>query len=207
MQKLIATVVPRDPADAHRAATPLELLFDLASVVAIAAAAAGLHHAIAEAHALEGTIKFLLAFFAIWWAWMNYTWYASAYDNGDAIFRIATFVIMGGAVTMAAGITLVFANLDLSLVIAGYVLMRVPLALLWLRASRGDPDRRGACRVYAIGLLLVQAYWVALLLLPGLLDTLPWALIAIGALGELAVPIVAERRAETPWHHEHIEER
>lgn len=207
MQPLIDTVTPRDPSDAHRAATPLELLFDLASVVAIAAAAAGLHHAIAEAHALEGIVKFLLAFFAIWWAWMNFTWYASAYDNGDVVFRVSTFVIMGGAVTMAAGITLLFDNLDLSLVIAGYVLMRLPLALLWLRASRGDPKRRGACRFYAIGLLLVQAYWVVLLLVPNLLDTFPWALIAIGAVAELAVPVFAERRAETPWHHEHIEER
>ena len=81
---------PRDPQESHRAATPLELLFDLVSVIAIAAAAAGLHHAIAEAHTLDGLAKFAGAFFAIWWAWMNYTWFASAYDNDDPLFRTLT---------------------------------------------------------------------------------------------------------------------
>jgi len=69
----IRPMPPRDPQQEHRAATPLELLFDLVSVIAIAVAAAGLHHAVAEAHAVEGILKFVAAFFAIWWAWMNFT--------------------------------------------------------------------------------------------------------------------------------------
>lgn len=207
MPKFIETMRPRNPDDAHRAATPLELLFDLASVIAIAAAAAGLHHAIAEAHAADGIIKFVVAFFAIWWAWMNYTWFASAYDNGDAVFRIATLVIIGGAVTMAAGIPMVFDTLDLQLVIIGYVIMRLPMVFLWYRAARGDPERRGTNLTYAIGLSIVQAYWIALLLAPGLLDGFFLAAIAVGILGELGVPVFAERNSNTPWHHEHIEER
>ena len=70
----------RSPHEAHRTATPLELLFDLVFVVAIAQAASGLHHAIAEDHAMAGLIGYLMVFFAIWWAWMNFTWFASAYD-------------------------------------------------------------------------------------------------------------------------------
>ncbi|MEM9601161.1 MAG: low temperature requirement protein A, partial [Pseudomonadota bacterium] len=77
MKHYIRPMLARDPDEGHRQATPLELLFDLASVVAIAAAAAGLHHAIADAHALDGIIRFTMAFFAIWWAWMSYTWFAS----------------------------------------------------------------------------------------------------------------------------------
>ena len=46
--KLLRPVHPRDPNEHHRVSTPLELLFDLVSVIAIASAAAGLHHAIAE---------------------------------------------------------------------------------------------------------------------------------------------------------------
>ena len=45
-----------------------------------------------------------MAFFAIWWAWMNYTWFASAYDNDDVGFRLLTFVIMSGALLLAAGV-------------------------------------------------------------------------------------------------------
>jgi low temperature requirement protein LtrA len=67
----------RSPHEPHRAATPLELSFDLVFVVAIVQASGELHHAVAEAHALEGLIGYLMVFFAIWWAWMNVTWFAS----------------------------------------------------------------------------------------------------------------------------------
>jgi low temperature requirement protein LtrA len=38
----------RDPGEAHRASTPLELLFDLTFVVAVARAASQLDHALAD---------------------------------------------------------------------------------------------------------------------------------------------------------------
>lgn len=207
MVRFVEAMRARDPVAAHRAATPLELLFDLATVIAIAAAAAGLHHAIAEAHVIDGLVRFLLAFFAIWWAWMNYTWFASAYDNDDAVFRIATFVIIGGAVTMAAGIGPLFDALDLSMVIAGYVIMRAAQAFLWFRAAHGDPERRATCLSYAFGLLIVQTYWLSLLLFPQFRDAYLLPAVIIGIIAELLVPVVAERRTNTPWHHEHIEER
>ena len=43
-------LVPRDTGEHHRAATPLELLFDLVFVVAIASNAAQLHHGLSDAH-------------------------------------------------------------------------------------------------------------------------------------------------------------
>jgi len=67
-------MTPRSPHEAHRTATPLELFFDLVFVVAIAQAAAELHHAVSEAHAVQGLMGYLMVFFAIWWAWMNFTW-------------------------------------------------------------------------------------------------------------------------------------
>ncbi|MEY4880197.1 MAG: hypothetical protein RJB62_1666, partial [Pseudomonadota bacterium] len=92
----------RDPADGHRVSTPLELLFDLVTVIAIAAVAASLHHAIAAGHAAEGVLHYLLVFFAIWWAWMNFTWFASAYDCDDVPYRLVVFLQMTGALIMAA---------------------------------------------------------------------------------------------------------
>jgi len=62
----------RSTDEEHRAATPLELMFDLAAVIAIAAA-----------HFADGIIAFLYSFFMIWIAWLNYTWFASAYDDGS----------------------------------------------------------------------------------------------------------------------------
>jgi low temperature requirement protein LtrA len=63
----------RDPEQPHRASTNLELLFDLCFVVAVAVVAGQLHHAIAESHAGAALIGYAQVFFAIWWAWMNFT--------------------------------------------------------------------------------------------------------------------------------------
>jgi hypothetical protein len=67
----------------HRVATVLELLFDLCFVVAVAQASDRLHHDLIENHVGHGLTNYLLVFFAIWWAWMNFTWFASAYETDD----------------------------------------------------------------------------------------------------------------------------
>ena len=92
-------MIARSPHEAHRTATPLELFFDLVFVVAIAQAASGLHHAVAELHALDGLIGYLMVFFAIWWAWMAFTWFASAYDCDDVPYRLLVFVQIAGALS------------------------------------------------------------------------------------------------------------
>jgi low temperature requirement protein LtrA len=46
----------RDPHEHHRAATPLELLFDLTFVVAFGAAGNELAHALAENHVASGLV-------------------------------------------------------------------------------------------------------------------------------------------------------
>jgi low temperature requirement protein LtrA len=135
-------MLPRDTKEAHRAATPLELFFDLVFVIAIAAAAAGLHHSVAEAHFVDGIIKYVAIFFAIWWAWMNYTWFASAYDNDDSLFRILTLVIIAGALTLAAGVSHFFTSSDLTLVVVGFVIMRIAMVGFWLRAYKHDVTRK-----------------------------------------------------------------
>jgi low temperature requirement protein LtrA len=97
-------MVARDTGERHRASTPLELLFDLTFVVAVAAAAAQLAHAIVEDHAAQGLLGYLMVFFAIWWAWMNFTWFASAHDRDDTPYRLVTLVQMSGVLVLAAGV-------------------------------------------------------------------------------------------------------
>src|SRR4051794_4623135 len=197
----------RDVHQPHRAATSLELLFDLVTVIAVASAAAGLHHAIAGGHATDGVVRFAMAFFGIWWAWMNYTWFASAYDNDDVLFRLLTLAIMGGALAMASGIELFFESLDLTMVVTGYVIMRVGMVVLWLRAALGDPARRTTALTYALGIAIVQVYWVGLLSIDPSSFVPLSLLFALGAVLEVAVPAAAERNGRTPWHRHHIIER
>lgn len=197
----------RDKGESHRAATTLELMFDLASVIAIASAAAGLHHGIVEGHAAESLPGFLFAFFMIWWSWMNYTWFASAYDDGSAGFRILSLVTMFGALTIAAGIPAVFAGRPILLALLGFVIMRLAMALFWLGAAKGDPARRKTALCYAAGIASMQVYWVALVLLISPAAPLYPSLVVLGIAGELAVPAISERFGTTTWHRDHIVER
>ena len=64
----------RDAHEGHRAATPLELLFDLTFVVGFGAAGNELAHALAEDQVTSGVIGFGLAMFAVCWAWINFAW-------------------------------------------------------------------------------------------------------------------------------------
>nr|WP_255954092.1 low temperature requirement protein A [Streptomyces sp. ODS25] len=189
----------------HRAATPLELFFDLCFVVAVSQAGGRLVHAVTTGHPVHGITQYVIVFFAIWWAWMNFTWFASAYDCDDVPYRVATLVQIAGVLVLAAGIPRAFEHADYSLAVAGYLIMRLVLTLQWLRAAHGErgPARRTAVR-YAAGLVVVQLGWVGLLLLPA--DVWLWGFGPL-AVVELAVPAFAERAHRTPWHPHHISER
>lgn len=187
----------------HRVSTPLELLFDLTFVVAIAAAASQLHHAMAEHHLAQGLLGYVMAFFAIWWAWMSFTWFASAYDTDDVTYRLWTMVQMVGVLLLAAGIPAA-SHGDFTVITIGYAVMRIGLLALWLRVAREHPDRARTARRWALGLGVVQALWLARLALPP-----AWLYLSFAALVvvELAIPVWSSRAGRIPWHAHHIAER
>ena len=204
MPTYFARMRARSPHEPHRASTPLELFFDLVFVVAIAQAASGLHHAVAEAHVVEGLQGYLMVFFAIWWAWMNFTWFASAYDCDDVPYRLAIFVQISGALIIAAGVPAMFENRAPNIAtVGGYVVMRLAVVTQWLRAAASDSERRVTARRYALGVSILQVAWVGMLAVPHL-----WrpGFLSFAAL-ELLVPVWAERARQTTWHPHHITER
>ncbi len=194
----------RDIHETHRVSTPLELLFDLTFVVAIAVAAAQLHHAVVEHHLGQGLLGFATGFFAIWWAWMNYTWFASAYDTDDARFRLMTMTQMVGALILAAGIPKAAGQGDFATVTIGYVVMRIGLVAMWWRVAQEHPQRRDTAMRYVIGILIVQVLWLLRLALP--LSIWFWTWLAL-VIAELCVPMWAAKKGHTPWHAHHIAER
>ncbi|MGV9213039.1 low temperature requirement protein A [Micromonospora sp. RB23] len=195
---------PRRRDEPHRAATPLELFFDLCFVVAVAQAASALHHDVGEGHLGHALRSYLMVFFAIWWSWMNFTWFASAYDTDDDVYRITTLVQITGALILAAGVPRAFAEGDFTVITYGYVVMRLAAVVQWSRAAAGDPGHRAAARRYAIGVTVVQLGWLLRLVLP---DGWGIATFVLLALADLLVPAVAERPGMTPWHPGHIGER
>ncbi len=131
-------------------------------MIAIAAVTAGLHHAISQGEGLEALPRFVFLFLAIWWAWMNFTWFASAFDNDDALYRVLVLVILCGALIFAGGAGQIFEGLDFSFGILGWVIMRLGMVGLWLRAAAGSPEHRTTALRYAAGIALAQVLWSAL---------------------------------------------
>jgi len=202
----------RDPHEKHRTATPLELFFDLTFVIAFGVAGSQLAHQIAEGHFVPGLLAFSFAMFAVIWAWINFTWFASAYDTDDWVFRVVTMVQIVGVLILTMGIEPMFHSIleghhvDNRVIVAGYVLMRLALVAQWIRASRQDPARRDTCLRYAKYLAVVQLGWIAVLIVETDVATTFLLVIPLIAL-EMGTPYAAERKARTPWHAHHIAER
>ena len=197
-------MVARPTDEEHRSATVLELFFDLCFVVAVAQAASALHHLIAEDHVGDGVVGYATVFFAIWWAWMNFTWFASAYDTDDVVYRLTTLVQIAGALILAAGVPDAMDGSDFAVITLGYVVMRLAMVAQWLRAAAADPPHRRSSQRFAAGIALVQLGWVLRLALP---EGLGMASFLVLVAAELVIPIWAERAAPTSWHPRHIAER
>ncbi|MFC4222859.1 low temperature requirement protein A [Lysinibacter cavernae] len=197
-------MLARDPLQAHRASTPLELFFDLVFVVAISLASSQLHHFESENHVGAGVGSYLMVFFAIWWAWLNFTWFASAFDTDDWLYRLTTFIQLGGALVLAAGTVPAMTQHDFSIVILGYVIMRIALVSQWLRVSFSDPEYRQVGLRYGAGITVVQLGWIAFYWVPDAFQIPSFLLLVVC---DVLVPVIAERRQVTKWHPEHISER
>lgn len=202
----------RDPHESHRAATPLELLYDLVFVVAFGVAGSQLAHALAAGYVWQGLIAFAFCMFGVILAWVSFTWFASAYDTDDWIYRCLAMVQMTGVGLLALGIPDIFHSVEEGgvlhneILVAGYVVMRVALIAQFLRAARRDPERRSILMTYVVGWSLAQVGWIVIIVTP---LELPWVFLAMLPLYvlELGVPWYAERRGGLPWHPHHVAER
>ena len=212
-QHRLRPMVGRDPTEEHRSATPLELLFDVTFVAAFAQASDQAAHFIAEGHFGTAATGFVFVTFAVCWAWVNFSWFASAFDTDDYFFRLMTMVQMVGVLILALGTPPVFESidagetLDIGVLVAGYIVMRVAMIAQWLRVARQDPESRRTALIFATTIAVAQIGWtlVALLHLP--LRALGPALVVLYVI-ELGGPVLAARVSGIPpWHAHHIAER
>jgi len=206
---LVRPILLRDPDEENRTSTNLELFFDLVFVVTISAIAQQWHHAIITGHLEHGLISFVEMVFAVWWAWMGFTWFANFFDPDDVPYRLMVLVQLLASLGLATGVPHIFADDDFRILVGCYVVIRVVMAAQWLRAGRANPELRRYCHRWAYGILLVQVGWVVFgFVLRGLT---PWQTVpyfALGVVVELAVPAYAHRLPEAAVpHSEHVSER
>ncbi len=201
--------VVHDPEEDHRASTPLELFVDLCFVVAVAQSAGSLHHELVAGHIGGGVVGFLMAFFGAWWAWMNFTWFASAHDANDVPYKLLTLVQITGVLVYAAAVPQTVEDHVFTLAVVGYVIMRLALVTQWVRVARHFPELRRRCMRYAVGITLVQLLWLVVIATPKAWT--PYLFFTLAGC-EMLIPMWAERAARGGrywrlFHPEHIEER
>lgn len=207
----------RDIDEGHRAATTLELFFDLTFVTAFGVAAAQFAHGVAAGHVVPATIAFAISLLAIVWAWTGYSWFASAFDNDDWLFRVLTLVQMLGVIIVAIGIPALFTSIEDGgelvgeVMVVGYVIMRVAVVAQWCRVLVDDPRYRGLALGNIVSVSVAQVGWVVFIIAPISLHTaLP--ILCVLWLIDLSGPAITEVRSRrrgigSPWHPHHIAER
>src|SRR5262249_13066738 len=93
------------------------------------------------------------------------------------------------------------------LMVVGYIVMRVPLVGLWLRAARQDLGRRRLALTYAVVIAIVQTGWLLTAVARAPVGPTSAALAAL-AVVKMAAPGAVERRLGAgPWNAGHIPER
>lgn len=197
-------VGPRPPEEGNRAETPLELFFDLCFVVAVAQAGRELAAAIGHGEYSHGVASYAAIFFAVWWPWVNYSWFASGFDPGDIPIRLATFVQITGSLVIAAGVPRAFEHRDFSIVVVGYVVVRLAFVSQWIRVYRDNPQLRTAAARWGGGVLVVQVGWVVLQFVPGSVYQAGYLCLVAA---EFAVPYLSARSGRNLFHPHHIAER
>lgn len=204
---LINPIKARSIEESHRAATPLELFYDLIYVIAIASVAAELHHALSGWHHVLTSIGlYLFIFFCVWWPWSTYTWLASGFDTDDAQFRLASFAQMVGAMIIASGVKAAYTEQHFLTIMIGFVVMRIPYILIWAKIALDDKPSKPVALRYIIGVTLLQVAWAL-----SVLYFQNWYLFIGLMVLELMVPYFAEHSTDkglnTKYHSDHIEER
>lgn len=178
----------------------LELFFDLCFVAAVAALASDLHGDPTPG----GVLRFAGLFVPVWWAWMGFTWYATAFDTDDAIFRVAMLGAMLAVIGLAASVGSV-RNGEATGFVVAYAAMKLLLAALYFRARRYATAVRAYCTRYGAGNALGAAVWLSSLFVPPPVRYGVWAL---ATLILMTSPVLAVRSySGQPYDAMHIPER
>lgn len=210
MSQIRVRMTARATDEPHRASSQLELLFDLTFVVAISRITAQLADRIANGDGLHALTPFLEVFFMIWWAWMNFTWFASSYDTDDVGYRLLTLLQMAGVLVLAAGVPAAVNNNDFLAVMVGYLILRAGLIALWSRAAIEDRANRGVALRYMTAIAGLGVAWAIRVIFADTGTRSPGALLSTFVtlvVLELSVPLWLERKRRAGWHPRHIAER
>jgi low temperature requirement protein LtrA len=164
--------------------TPLELFFDLVFVLALTQCTT----LMSGEGSWEGLLKGLLVLGMLWWSWVGYAWLTSVVDPEEGTVRLVMFLAMGAFLIAALSVPGAFGRDALAFAIA-YAVVRVAHIMLFLLASREDPELRHS----VVGLALSTAIGAGLLLVAAFTGgAVQLSLWAIALLLDAGGPLVIE---------------
>ena len=185
----------------ERHASWLELFFDLVFVFAVSQVA----RILAEHSDSAGFARYVVLFVPIWYSWVGYTFYADRFETDEALYR----ALMFSGMLAVIGFSLVLGN---AFTIAGdppfilcYILVRLVLVALYVRAAYYVPLARPYCYQFIIGLSISAVILVASL------EVAPpyrYAVWAIAIMFEFAIPFINIKATRLiPVDRSHVPER
>ena len=183
----------------ERAATWLELFYDLVFVAAVAV----LGGRILNDPSWSGLLSYAAFFGMLWWLWSSHTFYADRFDTDDLAYRllattqIIAIVVLAAALTADSGSTLAFA--------IGYATARLILLALYARAYKHVEVARPLVAGYLKGQGVAAALWVLAIFVPEPGRFWVWGL-ALAV--DVATPfVVRKEQAKVPLDVSHLPER
>lgn len=186
--------------EGKRSATWLELFYDLAFVVAVAA----LVERLLEDVSGVGLASFGGYFALLWWLWASHTYYADRYDTDDLVYRLIAAGQMVTIVVIAASLSLDAAASTKAFAF-GYAVSRVLLVVMYWRAYRHVEETRALVRGYLIGFGLGAVVWTASAFIP---EDARFVLWGIALLIDLSTPwVMRYEQARVPLDVSHLPER
>ena len=149
---------------------PLELFFDLVFVLAITQCTT----LMADDPTWEGLARGMLVLGVLWWSWVGYSWLTSVVDPEEGGIRIAIFGAMAALLIVALCVPQAFGGLALEFALA-YGAVRVGQIVLFVLASRDDPELRRSVTGLAIGTAIGVGLLVGASFLDGFAQGALWA--------------------------------
>jgi low temperature requirement protein LtrA len=149
---------------------PLELFFDLVFVLALTQCTA----LMADEPTWSGVAKAMLILGVLWWAWGGYAWLTSVVEPEETLARLTIFGAMAAFLVVALAVPRAFGDWAL-LFACGYAVVRVAHIVLFVLASRDDPQLRRSVEALATSTAIGVGLLVAAAFVEGVLQGLLWA--------------------------------
>ncbi|BBM84322.1 low temperature requirement protein A [Candidatus Uabimicrobium amorphum] len=191
----------RTSEEPHRQSTWLELFLDLCFVICVGALA----RTLLKDHSPSGIWVYLALFVPIWWAWNQFTWYCSHFDNDDVPYRVSVLFVAMTIVALSTTIENIpngFSNAFVCL----YIILQAFLFGLWLRVLLHNDELKTFSLRFVLGTATAGAVWGISLFFPSTTRYVVWG---VALLIQILTPIWAWSTVSYNFavHDGHIGER